>query len=339
MAFASMFIVFLVIVLAVLGFMFIVGLILLITGIVRKKNPKNIGKRSPTISIVLGAVLLVLPVGTGAIAGGCAAREAILRNKDYDIVTDKWRNVLVTDKEAAQSVTEQLLDCAEKGDKETIKKLFSASVSGKDGFDKALDEFIENYPKGLSDGERKDLNVSGSSHYDKDGAKKYSKARFRISSGGEEYFISLDFCYYNKKNKDEIGLESFTVENLEAKALKKDREGDVILIDRESSDKVTARLIGGNAYIFTPAEGRLISESEMSGLLKKHLYLSDISSEIGQPNAQFKMENATGYDYFYELEPKDGEPRFIHITTDTPMGKVLGNYLCSDEESFFSQKL
>ena len=95
MAFVSMVIVFLLIAAVILGVLLIAGLSLLIVGIVRKSNKKNIGKKSPVVCIVIGAILLALPVitavGLGAWGVSSCVSTAFKRAK-YECVPDRWRN-------------------------------------------------------------------------------------------------------------------------------------------------------------------------------------------------------------------------------------------------------
>lgn len=339
MAFVSMILAFLLIALLILGFMFFVGLILLIIGIVRKKSPKNQGKISPIICIVLGVLFMLPPVGTGMLVGGVMIKEALTPDKEYEIVTDEWREEYVSSEKAAKDVLAQLLEAADEGDTELIEKLFVKSESSKDKFKALEEDFLKNYPKGLAKAEVDKMGSSEGAQYRDGNAVKTCSASVRLTLDGEAYFIDMQFCFENDKDKDEVGLTSFILENLEASALDDVyNEGDALVCSIVSKSKVNARLINGKAFVYSDS-ARKLSQEKMAELLHSYKRLDDICALIGYPNASVKYDNCTGYDYYYELEEEDGRPLFVHITTSSPYGEILDNYLCSDTQGYYSRSL
>ena len=185
MAFASMFLVFLGFVVILLGGMFFLGLLLLIIGIVRRKNPKNAGKKSPIVAIVLGVLLLMPPVGTGLFIGGVIVKDFIVSHRDYEVVTDEWRAHYVVPGEAVRDVTEGLLEAAEDNDKELIAKLFTKSARESLGFERTYHNTKEN---------------------------QYYSETLSVMIDGEEYYVYAYFCLKNE-DPDEIGLIFFCLQN------------------------------------------------------------------------------------------------------------------------------
>lgn len=99
-----------------------------------------------------------------------------------------------------------------------------------------------------------------------------------------------------------------------------------------SDKEVTARLINNEAFIFDPTPERKITAAQMKEYLKDSPDLSEVAGKIGKANVEIKYSNSTGYDYYYELESKNGEPRYAHITTNGNYGKCLNASLCSERK-------
>lgn len=214
MAFVSMFLAFLFIALIILGGMFFLGLILLIIGIIRRKNPKNQGKKSPIVSIVLGILLLLPPVGTGVFVAGVIIKDYVVSHRDYEVVTDEWRAHYVVPSKAVNDVTAQLLEAVNDNDRELMEKLFAKSARESLGFERQLDSFIENCPKGKA--EISDENVVKGVNYDrayKDTTEsRYDNESIKVEIGGEDYYVYAYFCNKNE-DSDEVGLIFFCLQN------------------------------------------------------------------------------------------------------------------------------
>ena len=106
MAFASMMFVFIIIICIILSLLFIIGLIFLIAGI----------------------------------------SSAVIKNikrADYDNITDRWRNEWVSDHTATDEAIEELLNSADKGDRETFSKTFTPNIQKNENFQALLDYFFE----------------------------------------------------------------------------------------------------------------------------------------------------------------------------------------------------
>lgn len=343
MAFVSMVLVFLIIVLIILGFLFITGLIFLIIGLVKKSKPKNIGKKSPIVCIVTGSILLALPVLTTlvlVVTGVSSSISTAIKRSDYENVTDKWRNERVSDHEAADGAIKELLESADTGNRETFAKTFTPNIQGSEDFDDALDKFFEEYPVGLSECELDGGNVGSSGSYNYGHNVLTGGAYYTCMLDDEWYYIGMNFCYENTDSPDDVGITFLCVENLEANALDVEYSDDEYLVcSIKSENEVTARLIKGKGFIFEPTPGRVITEEQMREYLEKYDTLRELSLEIGEPNVVKKYSNCTGYDYYYELASENGEPRYAYICTNSPMGEILYGYVCSDTETLYDREL
>ena len=213
MAFVSLFLAFLFIAVLILGFMFFVGAVLLIIGIVRRKNPKNQGKKSPIVCIVLGVMFLLPPVGTGVIVTGTLVKELIVSHRNYEIVTDEWRAHFVSNEKAMEDVTKQMIKAVNDNDRETIEKLFTKTARERQGFERELDEFLEKCP----DLSGSDLDYATRSvKYERDDknteSQRYGHHALRTVKDGETYYFYAYFCLEND-DPDEVGLLFFCVQN------------------------------------------------------------------------------------------------------------------------------
>ncbi|MBP3856885.1 MAG: DUF5104 domain-containing protein [Ruminiclostridium sp.] len=268
---------------------------------------------------------------------------------EYDSVPERWRNEWVSDSRAASEVIKALLSSADSGDREAFSENFTPELQASTDFAETLDAFFESYPVGLSECELDGGGVSSEMSTNDGHAKQDGWTHYDCTLNGERYFINLSFCHGNDLEPDKVGVTYFTVRNLEAKAVYNDNssrdrdyeEGTYMLCDIQSSDDICARLIKGNAFLWTPTDTPKLTGEEMGALLDKYgkrppKELWDI---IGEPNAQIKWYNCTGYDIYYELQPEDGEPRYAYICVDGKYRfEIYSAYLCSHEKFFTGWK-
>lgn len=343
MAFISLLFVYFVFVCIILGFLLVTGLFFLIFGIICKRKPKNKGKKFPVVFIVIGSVLLLLPVGTTVlmiIGSVLSVASLTVQRLDYDNVTDKWRNEWVSDNTAADDAIRELLNAADAGDRETLAATFAPNIQKEAGFDSALDDFFDTYPDGLSQCELDGGSVSSSGSYNYGESVLTVNTSYTCTLNGEWYYIGLGFCHKNTDSPDDVGVSFFCVENLEAYALDYEyRDDEHLACSIVSDNDVSAKLIGGRGFLFEPTPDRLLTEAQMRAYLDKYDDLYHLSAEIGAPNVTKKYSNSTGYDHYYELAPQNGEPRYAHLCTNSPMGSFISSYICSDTECFYGETL
>lgn len=324
---------------------FLAGIILLIIGIVNKKKPKNAGRKFPTICISIGVTLLVLPALIVAI--GIVPR---IGKGTYDSVPEHWQNAWVGDNQAADEAIKALMEAAGNGDREALAKNFTAEVRNSPSFEAELASFFDTYPAALSECELEGGNSGSSGSYNYGHNVLTGSAHYTSDLDGEKYFINISFCYENTDEPDKVGVESFSVMNLGARALyiqesnERSMLGDYedntsLICDIKGSDVVDARLIGGYPFVWHPTNNKKLTEDEMRTLLSKTSSMNSLSREIGTPNVSMKYSNSTGYDYYYELVPENGEPRYAYICASSMMGNIIDAYVYTPEKGLYDNPL
>ena len=147
---------------------------------------------------------------------------------------------------------------------------------------------------------------------------------------------------------EKVGVTNFNIMNLEGAAYFNNESNkkpfyfeDEYLICRIMNDQeISARMINGIPFLWTDTPEPKLTEDEMRELLTdyrdKGIGIPEVQDVIGEPNAGIKLFNATGYDYYYELEPKeDGTPQYVHINTSTEKGRIIAAYLCDSENEYY----
>ena len=322
------------IVLALLALIAAAGLIFLIAGLIKKSKKKSSGSLIPAGAVCLAfdaaiiMIMIFLPMAAGRLADK-------LKGPEYDNITDKWRSELTTDTMAAYEARTALLAAADNGDRSGVAQLFTPQISHDLSFETALDVFMVQYPKGLSECKLDGgLSSSQKSKYD-DEKESTGFAYYTAELNGEWYAIKLRFCYENN-SPDKIGVTFFAIENLEANAHDYDYgSSDFLLCRFDEGDD--ARLIGGMSFIFKPYNREITAES-FSEHMKKCRTMEDLKREVGEANVIKKYDNLN-CDYYYELVPENGELRYAYISADPLYGTIFSGYICSDREIFFSRKL
>lgn len=260
-------------------------------------------------------------------------------NFDDKPLSEKWvQKDFITDHYAADSAINLLITSADAGDKKKFMLAFSENIRNSEGFEKKVDEFLKVYPKGIGENDIEGGLSESSASYNYGHTTQVCQAHYTCTIGKEWYSISLKLCFENTDFPDNVGVTGFIIRNLEAYA--KDQQENTDLSDTLlecriiSSEEVSARLINNKAFIFKPYPDRTINEDDMKILLKGHPDFSLIVNTLGEPNVSIKYDNHTGYDYYYELEPENGEPRYAHIVTSSPSGKCIDAFLLSDTDDF-----
>lgn len=353
MAFASMIIAFMVIVLLILGILLVAGLIFLSIGMVKRKNPKNKGKKHPIVFIVIGA-LLSLPAVVSIVFVLVTTRKINIQTENrqikYECVPDKWRNEWVNDHAAAQEVLDALLKAADEGDKEAFALNFTPEIQEQSDFDDILDSFFESYPEGFSECNIKIGPVGGSGSYNYGHNVLKAGTSIDVVMDGEWYGIGLSFCYENTDNPEKVGVTYFSIMNLEGTAYYNSEydknssqfEDEYLICRIMNNQELSARLINDIPYLWTDTPKPKITEDEMRELLNKYrdrgIWIPEVHDVIGEPNAS-RIE-ASGCDYYYELVQKeDGEPQYVHINTSTEKGEIIDAYLCDRENEYYDNPI
>lgn len=334
------------IIIPLIAVIFLAGIILLIIGIVNKRKSKNAGRKFPTVCISVGGTLLVLPALIFVIGIVPGIRKTFF----YDSVPEHWQNAWVGDNQAADEAIKALMEAAGNGDREALAKNFTAEIQKSLSFNKELDSFFNTYPAALSQCELDGGSSGSSGSYNYGHNVLSGSAHYTCDLDGEKYFLNISFCYENTDEPDKVGVESFSVMNLGARALyiqefnEKAMLGNYedntsLICDIKSSDVVDARLIGGLPFVWHPTSNKKLTEDEMRTLLSKTSSMDSLSQKIGTPNVSIKYSNSTGYDYYYELVPENGEPRYAYICASSMMGNIIDAYVYTSEDGLYDNPL
>jgi len=271
-----------------------------------------------------------------------------LNDSKYSSLPEKWQNEYISDSAAAKEAISSLFDAAENGDKDAFAKNFTEELRSTPGFDDDVDKFFASYPKGLGKSDYKLHAPSGSGSYNYGHNVLDGNTYTEVTFEGEWYYIGLDFCYENTDNPERVGVTHFIIMDLESRAVyladyNKDPDSmdDIHLSCRiTGSDEVCARLINGHPLIWTPTDTPKLTEDEMRKVLMANRGdLGTAMKTIGEPNATFKMYNATGYDSYYDLKSEDGRKLYAHICSSSPTGKIIDAYVCTEDKQLYDDPL
>ena len=346
MAFASMFLVVLAVVVIVLAVSFLLGLILFLVGLANKKKAQKDNKKWPIVLIILGILIMVPPLIITIIATVAAAKY------DYDIehmlekygtVTEAWENVEVGDRKAADQSLEVIFDAADKGDRDAFVANFSQETRDLPGFDEAVDAFLEAYPGGFH-GSEYYYNAHGRQETGKD----WQGARHgcECDVNGVHYYITIGYIYF-AEDTDKLGVNYLTVMNIGGDASFND---DASEFDKDSiflmcylpgPDEVNARRIDRNTFLWNESDGPVLTADEMRTLLAGYNTLQEAIDDgvLGHPNA---VTIKNGFDlgrYYYELKPVDGEPRYAAIHTAGAYGRIFEAFECTETGGDFDNMI
>ncbi len=328
---------------------FIVGLVMLIRGFIRNRLAKYAGMKPPKALMLTGIVLVSIPLA--AIVGLSlwsitSSVNTIYTRSHYQSIPDIWRNESVSHSRAEDDIIYALLKSADNGNREAFVKNFTPEVQKNKGFDKAVDQFFESYPVGLSECEKYDMTRSDPASYDTESTAKIDSVSFRCELGETWYFIIIEYCYFNPDEPDKVGVTKCRVMNLEAAAVYYENEAanpaDAYPVcDIKSSSEYNARLVGGRAYLWTPTDTPRISQDELRRLLEKAERLDDplLKYAIGEPNLIIKNDDSTEYGYFFELSEHNGTPCYAYFQTDSERGHILWALLCTPYEVDYDHPL
>ncbi len=340
MAFAAMMLGILAIFAIIIFFqVIVVGIPLLIIGLINLKKQKNQGKKWPKNCAIIGTVLILTPVFLFLLLITLTAGSKIqtgLTRLYCDNVVEKWRFKEVSDVEAENAVIHALLEAADENDVETFKQLFTPYVYNIESFGTNLEAFFESYPEGLFECELNGGLVDSDISYKNDRSVKTASAYYTCYLDDEWYSITLDFCYGYTDSPDHIGVTFFSIENLEGFALRSAEEKELskneyLICNVVNDSDVSARLIGGKAYLFTPMPERTLTLDKAKQILLQTNSMHEVEALIGKPNAIHDVGFGTG-SCFYELESENGEPLYL-IITKTLNSRILYATVCNDTKN------
>ena len=342
MAFISLIFAFLFIAVVILGAIGITGLILLIKGLRKRNDPRYTGSRSPAAMAVTGGIMLAIPVGIAVTIVAAIAVSAVrtqIKRLGYTEFTDKWKNEWVITDTADDEALEYLLKAADEGDKERIRKMFPDWLRDDERFDTQLDDFLEHYPKGLSRLEHENMHSSDGG----DSTKTTFSGSVEIKDGDEYYTVRITACCQND-DSSQVGVTSIAVNDTAGEAeyrynkIEHGHDNDwnggyFIAANVGTVDKSTARRIDGIPCVFDD-HGSLKREEVLWWMRERRGKSDGFIEYFGEPNVDINEPFTSGSKtYYWELEPKDGEPQYFSLTADH-YGYIEFSicYICGSED-------
>lgn len=344
MAFISMVFVALFIVGAILLGIGLIGLIITIVSVIkRRRTPEGVKKKKA--GLIVGIILMsvpVVPVAAILIYGAYSRITLEIQRANYTCLTDEWRNEYVPEDKAAKAAMEAMLKAADEGDKEEIKAMFSENAQNEQ-LDKQIDQFLATYPGKLlqtelpedflseyaCDYSKTDWSESSENGFNKE----YFSVCFDVEMDGERYYISMEGCNHNDNNPEEIGLLLFTVETELAYVVEKEySETDYIYSDMMQDADFEVRKIDGKLCAFTPIN-RKISQEEALETLREKFWLEDYIEKYGEANAVINYDKESGDgEYYYELLPENGEARYLKLEVEDDDIDASLSCICGEEK-------
>ncbi|MBE5926911.1 MAG: DUF5104 domain-containing protein [Lachnospiraceae bacterium] len=302
------------------------GIILLIIGIIRRKNAIKNGKKSSNTCIVLGCVFILIPifaVGESVLGILALGLQEKIKRDSYENCIDEWRNEWVDSNEVREDLIEEFFAAADNNDKEALMKLYSKEIQEKPGFEEDVEEFLLEYPGDLSglQFKYKSGHEEGSSDYGV--SSDYLNAKYEVKKGEEYYYINFGCCYEHDEEPDRIGLDYMVINSEKAKVLSEelDCELDVdehIVAYVNVTEEFEIRRIDGNPYRYIDTEE--YTKEEVIEALKQSYDLNDLYCCLGEPNG---ISGRINY-VVYEIEPDENDYRYILIT-HTDEGEIVKN--------------
>ena len=191
----------------VAGGIFVVGIVLVVTG---SKNKKKGGKGTAR---KVGILLLSLPALCGVLMFG----YSIWYKFNDKCKADEWRysKGIVDTRADSQKVVKELLGFVDDDDKELFSREFSANVRDDRHFEDTVDDFFDDLDIDIDD----DLlyeHWSGEQVYqDYDGEKSHYYFIYGYlyteEIDGETYYFYIRFCTRDDFDRDNVGVQQFIV--------------------------------------------------------------------------------------------------------------------------------
>jgi len=299
------------------------------------------------------AAAVCLMAGVMFLTSGCVGKiidKFTGKGKEYDSIVEKWQNETIFEGEASEDAINALLNAADANDHDEFAENFTEEVRERAGFDGAVNKFLAVYPKGLSKADLKYMGGGAGGSSRGDNLVKGATYSYECTLNGDWYHINVSFCFVNDQEPEKIGVEHFEIMNLNAEAYHTDLASDdpyyyekfYLLCDIKSEEEMPARMIAGSPYLWKTTDNRKLTEDEMRDLLYQYggdLGNRELREILGDSNAYYKSFNSTGYFHYYELQPKNGEPRYARICCQTTYGKIYDAYVCTRDDIIYDNPL
>jgi hypothetical protein len=212
-----------------------------------------------------------------------------------------------------------LFSALDRGDRHGVKALFSAYVREQDAdLDDDIEKLFSVY-QGPVDEVGWDGLLAGSysSHFGQRESSVY--AHFPVRCADTYYWCDLEIMYENSLNPLQIGVtqlsfytaDEWCINAYDDDAIWCDEAGLSVFADRTVDEEI--RCIDGNPYKYRRSE-KPLDLQEVRNFFKKPKLFPAFAAQFGEPNAE---------DFFaiYELQPENGEARYLEISYDE-LGRI-----------------
>ena len=342
MAFASMFILAVVTIFVILLLIFLFGLIVFIIGIANSRKIKRDKKKWPVVLMVIGALNMIPPVIIAVVLIILASvyNYRVEHMLDiYGTIPEAWKNVETVDQNAGKQALSMLLKAADDNDRDAFIECFSEETRSRDDFEDVVDAFFEAYPGGFSETEFS-YNAHGGQNSINGG--KGAVHGYEGEVDGEFYYITLGYCYWNDDHPESVGVNKLLIMTVAGDAgynagltdINPDNEDIYILCYFPGPDEVNARRINRYTYLWEETDGPVLTADEMREYLSGFETLQEAidGGGIGRPNSNpVYRGGVVSNEYYYELQPVNGEPRYAHIRTSGPYGRIIQAVECTPD--------
>lgn len=326
MAFIGIFLMYFFILIAILVGLFVIGWIIMLIGLANQKKVKLLGKKYPHVLISIGAVMVLIPmlcVGSVVVSSVVSKVKLAIERRGYDNFVDKWENEYVPNDEAGLEAIEWVFEAADNGDKDAIIEVFAKDVQDDSEFIRQIDAFLAEYPGNLSGA--KIISKGGDEARDYDYNTKIEIVQFyytfEIIKDGMYYYVDIGGCKENDYDPEQIGIEYFILKSDRVVVCNQDvivestyntsDYDEYILAQIEVGGDFTTRRVGGCSVKFYDFDRNLTKEDVVNAY-DESADLKQLVEKIGEPNSK----NITEKEVIYEIEPIDGEPRYVKISYD-----------------------
>ena len=350
MACASMFLLALFTVFVILLAIFLFGLIVFIVGLANSGKIKRNNKKWPIVLMVIGVLNMIPPVIITIVLIILASvyNYRIEHMLDiYGTLPEAWKNVETVDRNAGNQAIDLLFQAADANDRNAFIECFSEETRDRDDFAEMVDAFLEAYPGGFSETE-----FSYNAHGGTQSGDGWKGARYGYEGevDGEFYYITVGYCYWSKEHPEMVGVNYLSVMNIAGDAsyrnrlteINPDNEDIYLYCYLPGPDEVNARRIDRYTYLWNESEGPVLTADEMREYLARFETLQEAIDEggIGQPNCNPVYNGGVvSNEYYYELQPVNGEPRYAFIRTAGAYGRIIEAVECTPDDADFDNMI
>lgn len=223
------------------------------------------------------------------------------------------------EKRAYKDAITSLFSALDTGDRDGVRALFSPYVQAQDeNLDADIEKLLSVYHGPMDEiGWDGLLAGSYSTHYGDRERSVY--AHFPVRCGDTYYWCDLELMYENTVDPSRIGVtqlsfytaDEWCINAYDDDAIWCDEAGLSVFADRTVDEEI--RCIDGSPYKYRRPE-KPLDVQEVRNFFKKPKLFPAFTAQFGEPNAE-------NFFTFYELQPENGEERYLEISYDE-LGRI-----------------